>query len=264
MISVTEWAEIRRLHKIDRLSKRAIARRFGIHRNTVTHALESAAPRQYRRPPRVSILAPYQPKIHALLAEHAGLSAVRILELIREEGYPGQISIVRDYVRRVRTQYKPQPVYIRMEYRPGEYGQVDWGEMPKPVLWQGHRCKVFAFVMALCYSRLLYVEFSLGTTLWDFLRCHQNALRFLGGVPECCVYDNLSSVVKRRRGTDITLNETFQHFAGHYCFQVHPCWPGAPNQKGWWNGPWTTWWATSGMGVTSSISTICKARGGVG
>jgi hypothetical protein len=86
--------------------------------------------------------------------------------------------------------------------------------------------------MVLCYSRLLYVEFSLGTTLWDFLRCHQNALSFFGGVPASCVYDNLSSVVKRRRGTDITLNETFQHFAGHYCFRVHPCWPGASNQKG--------------------------------
>lgn len=232
MISVTEWAEIRRLSKVEKLSKRAIARHFGIHRNTVTRALASATPQQYQRQPRLSMLAPYQAKIHALLAENAELSAVRILELIREEGYPGQISILRAYVRQVRSQYKPQPVYIRMEYRPGEYGQVDWGEMPDPVLWQGHRCKVAAFVMVLCYSRLLYVEFSLGTTLWDFLRCHQNALSFFGGVPACCVYDNLSSVVKRRRGTDITLNETFQHFAGHYCFRVHPCWPAAPNQKG--------------------------------
>jgi hypothetical protein len=91
---------------------------------------------------------------------------------------------------------------------------------------------VNAFVMVLCYSRLLYVEFSLATQLADFLRCHQNALRYFGGVPRCCVYDNLSSVVKRRRGTDITLNETFQQFAGYHCFEVHACWPGAANQKG--------------------------------
>jgi transposase len=232
MIAVTEWAEIRRLHKVEKLSKRAIARRLGIHRDTVTRALAAAAPPQYQRPPRDSILTPYQAKIQALLAEDAELSAVRILDLIREEGYPGQISILREYVRQVRAQYKPQPVYIRMEYRPGEYAQVDWGALPAPVLWEGHRCKVAVFVLALCYSRLLYIEFSLGTTLWDFLRCHQNALHFIGGVPACCVYDNLSSVVKRRRGTDITLNDTFQHFAGHYCFQVHPCWPGAAHQKG--------------------------------
>lgn len=232
MISVADWADIRRLHKVDKLSKRAIARRLGIHRDTVTRALECDEPPRYQREPRGSMLDPYKSKIHALLAENPSLSGVRIFEIIEGEGYPGQISIVRDFVRQVRPQYKPRPVYIRMEYHPGEYGQVDWGEMPAPVLWQGHWCKVHAFVMVLCYSRLLYVEFSLATKLADFLRCHQNALRFFGAVPKCCVYDNLSSVVKRRRGTDITLNDTFQHFAGYYCFQVHPCWPGAANQKG--------------------------------
>jgi transposase len=136
MISVTEWAEIRRLYKVEKLSKRAIARHFGIHRNTVTRALASATPQQYQRQPRLSILAPYQAKIHTLLTENAELSAVRILDLLCEEGYPGQISILRAHVRQIRSQYKPQPVYIRMEYRPGEYGQVDWGEMPEPVHWQ--------------------------------------------------------------------------------------------------------------------------------
>jgi transposase len=232
MISVTEWAEIRRLRKVEKLSKRAIAERLGIHRNTVSRALESEERPAYHREPDGSILDPYKPKIHALLAENPKLSSVRILEIIKGESYPGQITILRDFVREVRPQYKPPPVYIRMEYKPGEYGQIDWGEMPEPVLWQGHWCPVNAFVMVLCYSRLLYVEFSLGTQLPDFLRCHQNGLRFFGAVSKCCVYDNLSSVVKRRRGTDITLNETFQHFAGYYCFRVYPCWPGAANQKG--------------------------------
>lgn len=232
MISVEDWAEIRRLYKVEKMSKRAIACHLGIHRNTVTRALESDEPLQHQREPRASILDPYKPKIHALLAENPNLRGVRILEIIEEEGYPGQISILRDFLREVRPQYKPRPVYIRMDYKPGQYGQVDWGEMPDPVLWQGHWCKVHAFVMVLCYSRLLYVEFSLATKLPDFLRCHQNALQFFKAVPKTCVYDNLSSVVKRRRGTDITLNETFQHFAGYHCFKVHACWPGAANQKG--------------------------------
>ena len=232
MISVEEWAEIRRLHKAEKLSKRAIARRLGIHRNTVTRALESEEAPGYEREARGSILDPYKPKIHALLAREPSLSGVRILEIIQEEGYPGKISILRDLLREIRPQYKRRQVYIRMEYHPAEYAQVDWGEMKDPVRWQGHECKVSAFVMVLCYSRLLYVEFSLATQLNDFLRCHQNGLRFMGGVPRSCVYDNLSSVVKRRRGTDITLNETFQQFAGYHCFKVHPCWPGAANEKG--------------------------------
>ena len=232
MISVEDWAEIRRLHKVEKLSQRAIARRLGIHRNTVERALASEEPARYQRAPRGSILDPYKAKIHALLAENPDLSSVRLLEIIQGEGYAGQMSILRSFVRQVRPQYKPQPVYIRMHYDPGEYGQVDWAEMPTPVLWQGHLCQVYAFAMVLCYSRLLYLEFTLATKLPDFLRCHQRALHFFGAVPKCCVYDNLSSVVKRRRGTDITLNETFQHFAGYYCFRVHPCWPGAANQKG--------------------------------
>jgi len=232
MISVEDWAEIRRLYKVERMSKRAIAHRLGVHRNTVTRALEADEPPEYERAPRGSVLDPYKAKIHALLAENPKLRGVRIFEIIEAEGYPGQVSILRDFLRQVRPRYNPPPVYIRMDYPPGQYAQVDWGEMPDPVLWQGHWCKVHAFAMVLCYSRLLYVEFSLATKLHDFLRCHQNALQFFGAVPKCCVYDNLSSVVKRRRGTDITLNETFQHFAGYHCFQVHPCWPGAANQKG--------------------------------
>jgi transposase len=232
MISVAHWAEIRRLHKVEKLSKRAIARRLGVHRDTVTNALATDEPPQYEREPRGSVLDPYKPKIHALLARDADLSGVRVLEIIQGEGYPGKISILRDFLREVRPQYRLPPVYIRMEYHPAEYGQIDWGEMSDPVLWQGHLCEVYAFVMVMCYSRLLYLEFSLATKLEDFLRCHQNGLRFFGGSPKSCVYDNLSSVVKRRRGTDITLNETFQQFAGYYCFQVHACWPNSPNQKG--------------------------------
>ena len=232
MIKVAEWAEIRRLHTIEKLSKRAISRRLGVHRNTVTRALENDEPPRYQRQSRGSKLDPYKPKIHALLAEDPKLSGVRIYEIIKNEGYPGKRSILGDFLREIRPQYKPEPVYIRMEYQPGEYAQVDWGEMPEPVLWQGHWCPVNAFVMVLCYSRLLYVEFSLATKLSDFLRCHQNGLQFFGGVPKSCVYDNLSSVVKRRRGTDITLNETFQQFSGYYRFNVHACWPYAPHQKG--------------------------------
>ena len=232
MIAVEDWAEIRRLYEVEKRSKRAIARRLGIHRSTVTRALESDEPPVYHRESRGSKLDPYKPKIHALLAREPTLSGVRILEIIQEEGYPGKISILRDLLREIRPRYKPRQVFIRMQYHPGEYGQVDWGEMPDPILWQGHWCQVNAFVMVFCYSRLLYLEFSLTTKLEDFLRCHQNGLHFAGGVPKSCVYDNLSSVVKRRRGTDITLNERFKQFAGYHRFKVHPCWPGAANQKG--------------------------------
>jgi transposase len=233
MISVADWAEIRRLHKIEKLSKRAIAARMGVHRNTVTRALENDEPPRYRRGrTRESLLAPYQAKIHALLSQDPKLSAVRIYNQIEPEGYQGKLTILRDYLREIRPQYKPRAVYLRMSYEPGQYGQVDWAEMPAPVLWQGQWCKVYALVMVLCHSRLMYLEFSLSSQLYDFLRCHQNGLRYFKGSPKQWVYDNMTSVVKRRRGKAVTFNDTFMQFADYYAFKPHACWPAAPNQKG--------------------------------
>jgi transposase len=205
---------------------------LGLHRETIKRALAESEPPRYQRSPRLSVLEPYKPKIHALLGQDHDLSGVRIFEIIQGEGYQGQVSILRDYLRLVRPDYKPRQVYRRMSYAPGEYGQVDWGEMPQPVLWQGQWCKVYAFVMVLCFSRLMYLEFSLSSQLFDFLRCHQNGLCFFGGSPKAWVYDNLTSVVKQRRGKAVTFNETFSQFAGYYLFRPHACWPGMPNQKG--------------------------------
>jgi transposase len=232
MIAVAYWAEIRSLYYAEKLSKRKIAKKLHVHRNTVTAALASEQPPKYEREPRGSILDPYKPKIQILLKETPDLSAVRIQEILEGEGYPGRITILRDYLREVRPRFQPPEVFLRMIYSPGEYGQVDWAEMPDPVLYQDTWCKVYAFVMALCYSRQLYVEFSLATQLPDFLRCHQNALRFFGGLPKTNVYDNLTSVVLTRRGADVIFHDTFLAFAGHYCFEPKVCWPYRPNEKG--------------------------------
>lgn len=232
MIPVDTWGEIRRLYYAEKMSKRAIARKLRVHRETVRAAIAAEQPPAYQREPRGSHLDPFKPKIKTLLEETPDLSGVRVQEILEGEGYQGKVSILRDYLREIRPQFKPPEAFIRMTYAPGEYGQVDWAEMPAPVLWQGVPCQVYAFLMVLCHSRLLYVEFSLATQLSDFLRCHQNALRFFGGSPKTNVYDNLTSVVLTRRGADVTFNETFLGFAGHYCFAPKACWPYRPNQKG--------------------------------
>lgn len=70
------------------LSKQAIARRLGIHRETVTRALATEDLPTYVRAPRSSFLDPYKPKIHALLAQDPRLTGMWILEIIQEVGYP--------------------------------------------------------------------------------------------------------------------------------------------------------------------------------
>ncbi|AHH98822.1 hypothetical protein GCM10010174_66730 [Kutzneria viridogrisea] len=70
------FAAIRRDSRIEGLSVRALARKYGVHRRTVREALSSAFPRPRKKlPPRKSRLDPFKPVIDATL--RADLDAPR-------------------------------------------------------------------------------------------------------------------------------------------------------------------------------------------
>jgi transposase len=232
MLTVEAWAEIRRLHFVEKLSKRAIARRLGLHRATVTRALSSQLLPTYNTAARPTQLESYKPRIQNLLDTYPELSGVRIREILQAEGYPGGQTILNEYLREVRGARHLHPVYVQTNYAPGAYGQIDWAKMPDRVLYEGEWRSVYAFLMALCYSRMLYVEFTLSCRTEDFLRAHRRALECFGGSPQTCVYDNLRSVVLRRRGRDVTFAPQFLTFAGTYHFAPYACWPAMPHLKG--------------------------------
>ena len=56
MLAVEDWAEIRRLHRSERMPIKAIARVMGVSKNTVKAALRSDRPPKYGRPPRGSVV----------------------------------------------------------------------------------------------------------------------------------------------------------------------------------------------------------------
>jgi transposase len=175
MLTVETWAEIRRLHIVEKLSKRAIARRLGLHRATVTRALASQLLPVYHRAPQPGLLDPYKPRIQHVLELYPELSGARIREVLEAEGYRGGRTILNDYLREVRGVRHLHPVYVRTDYAPGAYGQIDWAKMPDRVRYDGAWRDVYAFLMALCYSRMLYVEFTLSCRTEDFMRAHRRA-----------------------------------------------------------------------------------------
>ena len=120
---VALWAEIHRLSEMERLSEREVARRLHCSRATVKEALAEENPPVKEPKVPVSILDPHRGAIDALIAKCPRLSAVRVLEEIRKNGYDGEITLVRNYLRTIRP--APGRVYQEVEYRPGQAMQVD-------------------------------------------------------------------------------------------------------------------------------------------
>jgi hypothetical protein len=96
----------------------------------------------------------------------------------------------------------------------------------------GTQRKLSFFVMVLCYSRMMYVEFTVLQTMEHFLSCHQNAFNRLG-IPGKIMIDNLKTgVLKRILGQEPILNPKYLDFANHYGFRIAPCAVRKGNEKG--------------------------------
>ena len=212
------------------LSIRAIAKKLGIHRETVTKHLESGAfPGNRTTYQRVSLLDPYRQVIHDFLDED-DYKASWIFQRLQNNGFSGSYEIVKRYVGTIKEQ-KTRLAYIRFETEPGLQAQVDFGDfhIQEP---DGRITTVYAFVMVLGFSRGMYVEYVDRCTLETFMDCHANAFRYLGGVPAEILYDNMKNVVIDRKDGKINFNVEFVHFAHHYGFTPKPCPPYSPWVKG--------------------------------
>jgi transposase len=231
-MKVSLWAEIRRLHEVEQLSQRAIARRVGCSRRTVSNALALEQPPTQAPPkPRRSILDPYRAQIDALVAKYPELSAVRVLEEISkgDEGYRGGICLVRRYLREIRP--ARGRIYQEVHYEPGEAMQVDWGDCGRLVIGQTPR-RVSVLVATLCFSRLCYIEFSLAQRKADFYRALVHALNFYGGSPRKIIFDNLKAAVVNGSGRHACLHPEFLAVCGHFCMEPIACARRDPESKG--------------------------------
>jgi transposase len=231
-MKVSQWAEIRRLAEVEKLSQRAIVRRLRCCGKTVQKALAmDRPPDETCRAQRGSILDPFKPKIDALLAKYPQLSAIRVLEEIRKEpdGYRGRISLVRKYVRQVRPDRRR--VYQEVHYEPGQALQVDWGECGS-VQVGGTKRKVSVFVAVLCYSRLMFIEFTLSQRKAEFYRCLVHALEFFGGSPRQVIFDNLKAAVLNGSGRQACLHPEFLALCGHFYLEPIACPRRDPESKG--------------------------------
>lgn len=232
MIEPERWAEVHRLVRLEGYSHRAVGRRLCMDPKTVRRILsqECYPGAQPIRRKRGSILDPLKPYIRRYLDEHPELSAVQILERLKQEhGFGGKITVVRRFVRSLRE--KKLRAYLTLTFLPGECAQVDWGHFGQVEIG-GTRRRVSLFAMVLAHSRLLYVELTLSERMDAFLEAHDRAFRFFRGVPKRVLYDNCKTVVLQRVGGAVRFHPRLLEFAAHHLFRASACPPRRPWHKG--------------------------------
>jgi transposase len=178
---------------------------------------------------RRSDCAPWAAVIEAKL--ELGLTAKRIhQDLVAEHGFTGSYQSVKRYAQHLKAA-RPERVW-RLECRPGEEMQVDFGLGAPIDDGKGGTRRTWVFRVVLSYSRKGYSEVVLRQDTETFLRCLENSVRSFGGAPLLLNLDNLKAAVLRADWFDPEINPKLAEFCRHYGMSVMPCRPYTPQHKG--------------------------------
>lgn len=224
-------AQILTLHFSDKRSIKSIAREFGIDPKTVRRLVRRREVKfSPEMPGRRSILDPFKSELQEFLKKDSKITTTALLNHLRDRGYTGGISILRDFIKKERGRFaRPREAFLRLEFGPGEVAQVDWGEFGDVF---GDGVKIHCFAMVMAYSRMIYVEFTRSEKFEEFIRCHEHAFSFFGGVPKECWYDNLATAVSDRMSGLIRFNARFMAYMSHHSVRTHACNVASGNEKG--------------------------------
>ena len=128
--------EVVQLHQ-EGMSWRAIARALHISRNTVRQLvtvhgkLREATHSALARPrtisqPRPSKLDAFRGQVDALLKQYPDITAQRVFESLKEQGFTGAYTGVKVLVRRLRPKPPPTPSLETPRREPGDLAECDW------------------------------------------------------------------------------------------------------------------------------------------
>lgn len=232
MLSVDDWAEIRRLHRAEGLSIRAIARVRGVSRNTVRNALKAEGPPRYQRPAAGSIVDAAEPRIRELLQSYPRMPATVIAERI---GWQNSIRVLSGRVAELRPLYLPPDPSDRTTYLAGEIAQHDFWFPPVelPVGFGQTRSAKQLPVLTMITGYARHVDGLLipSRTAEDLFAGWWQLLHRLGAVPRTLVWDGEGAVGKYRPGRP-ALTAGTQAFRGVLGAKVLICKPADPEAKG--------------------------------
>ena len=229
MIDYERFCKIKNLRKQQGLTPSQISLEVSLDNRTVKKWLAEDRFRPRKSAQKESKLDPFKKDIVRMI-ERYPYSAVQVFQKIQEQGFSGGYSIVKEYVRKIRPPRKE--AFLTLSFAPGECAQVDWGSYGTVKVGNTLRRLSF-FIMVLCYSRMMYLEFTVSQTMEHFLACHQRAFEFFKAVPKKLMVDNLKSAVLRRlTGKAPVFNPKYVDFTNHYGTEIRACNVGKGNEKG--------------------------------
>lgn len=214
-------------------NKTQIGKMLGIDRKTVRKVLREEAqgkelPQETQERTWPSMLDEYKEYIEIQLSKELSITRIH-QDLQKEFGVACGYTTLRDYVKKIR---KSQPhAYMVLHSLPGEEAQVDFGYIGT-LRVNGTPRKAWIFVMSLSYSRYMYVAVTLDQSVQTFIRCHTEAFRYFGGVPQTVKIDNLKAAIVEADFYEPTVQRTYAAFAEHYGFLPNPCRVYTPTDKG--------------------------------
>ena len=237
MFQVEIYGRVRRAVRVEGRSQRAVAREFGLSRETVRKMLQYAVPPGYQRqqPIKRPKLGPWVGMINAILEDDKQRpgkqrhTAKRIFERLREEhGFTGGYTIVKDYVRS--AELHSREMFIPLTHAPGE-AQADFGEAL--VVIAGVEQKAHYLAMDLPHSDDCFVVAFPAETTEAFLEGHVRAFAYFGGVPTRILYDNTKiAVAKILGGEERQRTRAYSELQSYYLFADKFGRPAKGNDKG--------------------------------
>jgi transposase len=209
VLSVEDWAEIRRLHRAEGMPIKQVARVVGCSKNTVKRALAAGGPPRYQRAARGSIVDAVEPRIRELLQAWPRMPATVIAERI---GWQHSLTVLKDRVRELRPVYLPPDPASRTAYQAGEVAQCDlwFPAVTLPVGFGQTRTatRLAVRVMVTGYARWLAARLIPSRVAEDLFAGWWQLLAQLGAVPRVLVWDGEGAVGQRRRRVTVLTQAT--------------------------------------------------------
>ena len=240
MVTVETIGRIRRAFLVDHKPIRQIVRELRISRKTVRKAIRGSST-EFRYERQVQL----QPRLGTFVAQLDGLleanskrptrerlTARRLFELLRAEGYQGAYDSVQRHVRDWRRAHSQRgPVFIPLWFAPGEAYQFDWSH--EVVVLGGVTTTVKVAHIRLCHSRMFLVRAYPRETQEMVFDAHDHAFRLFGGMCRRGIYDNMATAVEAVFvGKERRFNRRFLAMCSHYLVEPTACTPAAGWEKG--------------------------------